>query len=415
MDPERPAGMARRVAAKITDAFLINWLAACVASALIVLNVGPDAWDPEQNSATTVGLLFDFFLVVSGPLLFLAIQTACLRGWGATPGKMIWSLEVVDVDRRGPRLSTCLARTLAEFPSALMLGLGYAMAFWDPSRRTWHDVVTRTDVRPATRTVWTVSGRVLLRPMVGGALAGVMVVAGILVRIPAPQLHSWSQPAVDRHIWAGVRAGARGDNKAALEAYSRAIEADPRSSLAYANRGSIYGDMGDLANQIQDCTKALELDSTQVWALLGLGSAYGEMGDRTRSSVMYSRVIELRPDWSGLVYAYRGRGSNHFRGGRFDLAEADFRRGVEIANANYLGTSDFQKGIGFMRAIAMCEEFQVESLRRMDRAAGADSVLARSTNGAFRALGDSGVRDGWKQQWLGVGQGNPETAAPASE
>ena len=305
------------------------------------------------------------------------------------------------VEGTPPGLRTSLRRTLAEFPSAIAFGVGYLSAIVAASKQTWHDRMSATRVIPATVNRPGRWGTVRSRRGLGVALAALIVLSGPGIEWLAPRVHSRIQPAADRYIGAGLRAYSEDDYPKALDAFTQAIAADPRSSLAYANRGSVYGDMGDLEHQIADCTKALELDSTQVWALLGRGTAYHVQGELTASSADYSRVIHLRPDWSGLVFAYRGRGSNLFRLGRYDDAAADFGAGARIGMEQYLGTSDFEKGTDFMMAIWMCDLFRSEALRRAGHVAAADSAWANSTSRAAGNFGGEQAMTASKREWLG--------------
>lgn len=71
-------------------------------------------------------------------------------GWwlfGATPGKVLLELRVVDV-RTGGRsgLGRSVVRYIGYFLSALPLGLGFLWMLWDRHNQTLHDKLARTRV-----------------------------------------------------------------------------------------------------------------------------------------------------------------------------------------------------------------------------------------------------------------------------
>lgn len=63
---------------------------------------------------------------------------------GATPGKLILELQIVDGE--GKRLSKGRAtgRYFAQYISGLTLGIGYLLPLWDPEKRTLHDMIADT-------------------------------------------------------------------------------------------------------------------------------------------------------------------------------------------------------------------------------------------------------------------------------
>lgn len=65
---------------------------------------------------------------------------------GATPGKLILELQIVDGE--GKRLSKGRAtgRYFAQYISGLTLGIGYLLPLWDPEKRTLHDMIADTRV-----------------------------------------------------------------------------------------------------------------------------------------------------------------------------------------------------------------------------------------------------------------------------
>ena len=65
----------------------------------------------------------------------------------ATPGKMAYSLEVVDAATGNPlSLGQAITRYLAYIPSALVLGIGFIWVAFDPKKQGWHDKIAKTVV-----------------------------------------------------------------------------------------------------------------------------------------------------------------------------------------------------------------------------------------------------------------------------
>ena len=66
--------------------------------------------------------------------------------FGATPGKMILKLKVVDfVSGEKPGADKAFLRAFFSLASLFLL-LGYAWAIWEKDKRTWHDIIAGTRV-----------------------------------------------------------------------------------------------------------------------------------------------------------------------------------------------------------------------------------------------------------------------------
>ena len=83
------------------------------------------------------------------PLLPLIYATQVLFRWpwnaiGWSPGKRLLRMRVVDAAGNAPGLLRGFVRSLFGLASELPVFLGYAWAFFDRERRTWHDHLART-------------------------------------------------------------------------------------------------------------------------------------------------------------------------------------------------------------------------------------------------------------------------------
>ena len=83
-------------------------------------------------------------------LLVLAIsfsyEAFFLASKGATPGKMVMKIRVVRPDGSPSSMGQAWGRTLGKQVSALILMIGYLMAFWDEEKRALHDRMAGTRV-----------------------------------------------------------------------------------------------------------------------------------------------------------------------------------------------------------------------------------------------------------------------------
>jgi len=404
MEPLPPARFALRAAAKLADAVLVIWLAGAATAVVVALAVGSETL--AAGTPTTQGLVVDSFFLLLAPLVFFVYQTLFLGAWGATPGKLLWGLEVTADERPRLGFGGAALRSLAEFPGVLFGAPGFLAHWWstrgDPPGLALHDRMTKTRAvqvqEPAVR--W--RRRSWPRRALGASTAALLVLAATATLASIPwldRLRGSLQPVAVRATLAGNRALAAGDHGAALVAYTKAIAADSSASLAWANRGAVYGDLGRLENQIEDCSRALALDSTQVFALLGRANACRLQRRWPEALADYSAVIRQRPEWSGSLHALRGRGAVYFQTGRFDLAAADFDRAVRVAREHSIGTSDYVKGGDYWTNVEMCQWFRCEALRAMGQPEAADEEWRRSRSGP--EIVSPEVRRGWTRDWLG--------------
>ncbi len=82
-----------------------------------------------------------------GYLLLLKIiyQTFFVWYYAATPGKMILKIEIIEErDFQTPSFLVSLNRAIGRVISEMLFYLGFAWAFLDPKRQTWHDKLAKT-------------------------------------------------------------------------------------------------------------------------------------------------------------------------------------------------------------------------------------------------------------------------------
>jgi tetratricopeptide (TPR) repeat protein/serine/threonine protein kinase len=126
----------------------------------------------------------------------------------------------------------------------------------------------------------------------------------------------------------GLARAGKGDDDGAIEAYTRAIELDPRFVYPLVNRGTRWMDRRDLEHAIADFTRALELDPTETMAWFDRGLARERKGDLDGAIADFTRAIELDPRYAA---AWAKRGDARARKGELVPAIADLDRAVLLA------------------------------------------------------------------------------------
>ena len=147
----------------------------------------------------------------------------------------------------------------------------------------------------------------------------------------------------------------------AIEAFTKAIELDPKLALAYFNRGAIYDFLGNYQQAIRDFDRVIEIHPELTLAYINRGKNYAELGDYRQAIRDYNRVIELNPKdvvaytLRGIVYrrlgdhqqalrdatsvidldpndamAYNSRGEDSVHIGNYRQAIRDFDRAIQL-------------------------------------------------------------------------------------
>jgi tetratricopeptide (TPR) repeat protein len=94
-----------------------------------------------------------------------------------------------------------------------------------------------------------------------------------------------------------VALDASGDTDKALEDYSAAIKADPKSSLAFLGRGVLLAVRKRAYDRaIQDFGRVLAIEPDNVEALVSRGDAFAQLGDFGRAMADLNRAVTLAPD-----------------------------------------------------------------------------------------------------------------------
>ena len=138
------AGFWIRVAAALIDGIIL-WFAQMLLMTPLALLMGfTSDGNPEQFPPV--------FWVAFAFVYLLSLGLACLyESWfvvtkGATPGKLVLSLEVIRVDGTRPPWGLAIGRHFAKYISSFTLGIGYIIVGLDAEKRGLHDMICGTRV-----------------------------------------------------------------------------------------------------------------------------------------------------------------------------------------------------------------------------------------------------------------------------
>jgi uncharacterized RDD family membrane protein YckC len=138
-EPVRYAGLGIRVFANLLD---VLWMGALNVAVALILSEWPRRLPPGVGS---VSAGISEAVVESGLLLPPLIVVGCWIAWGATPGKMMCGLRILDEPTGGrPSAWQCIGRYVLALLALACAGLGYLYIVIDPRKQGWHDKIVRT-------------------------------------------------------------------------------------------------------------------------------------------------------------------------------------------------------------------------------------------------------------------------------
>ncbi|HEY7647865.1 MAG TPA: tetratricopeptide repeat protein [Methylomirabilota bacterium] len=115
---------------------------------------------------------------------------------------------------------------------------------------------------------------------------------------------------------------------AAVAAFDEAIQRDPLSESAYANRGAARLHLGDAQGAVEDFTRALEMKPSDPAVLFfNRGNAYALAGNTVGAISDFTRAVEIRPDFARSFF---NRGLVRARTGDLQGARVDWRQAIAI-------------------------------------------------------------------------------------
>ena len=116
-------------------------------------------------------------------------------------------------------------------------------------------------------------------------------------------------------------------NEKAIEAFSKALKADPNNAEAYNNRGIAWYSIGKYDRALDDYNKALEINPRSAEILSNRGITWFSKGKYNLAINDYDKALGIDPQ---CAKAYTNRGATWFCKGKYELAVSDYIKALEI-------------------------------------------------------------------------------------
>ena len=228
------------------------------------------------------------------------------------------------------------------------------------------------------------------------ALIWIMAPLLIICVLLASRFVSWERlkgddPVVAEYVNEGtfLLQSTNHDYEGAVNAFSRAIERNPKHALAVIRRGLAYYRLGEYRNAIADYDRVLKLKRYQAEAYFSRGDAYRELKDYHQAIADYTASIGKR--WAAFVIWKRAE--VYLQIGEEQHALADYtaviqrkggaagyyQRGLAYAQLqeNELALNDFNRGIEIEPKFAEAYLSRGETYERLNRQQDAKSDYLR--------------------------------------
>jgi uncharacterized RDD family membrane protein YckC len=127
-----PCSLWRRLLIMAYDAVAV--IALLMLLTAVVMLAGVRELNVRQDPAYGAALALTWFLYLGW----------CWRRGGMTLGMRAWRVRIERRDGGRPGWGACAVRFLASLVSAAAAGLGFLWSLFDPQRRCWHDILSRT-------------------------------------------------------------------------------------------------------------------------------------------------------------------------------------------------------------------------------------------------------------------------------
>ena len=141
---ERSAGLLRRLAALLYDAFLVLaiWMALGFAAQFVAGVETNQVIDGRVQTDPLFGLLLFALMCASAAAFYVGFWT---HG-GQTLGMLAWRIRAQSRDGSPMSVRQALLRFLCAWPSFFLFGLGFLWLYFDPEGDAAHDRLSRTRV-----------------------------------------------------------------------------------------------------------------------------------------------------------------------------------------------------------------------------------------------------------------------------
>ncbi|MGD0279558.1 MAG: tetratricopeptide repeat protein, partial [Smithella sp.] len=142
----------------------------------------------------------------------------------------------------------------------------------------------------------------------------------------------------------GTSYGLLGNHGQAIADFNKAIEIRPDYIKAYNNRGTAYNELGNYRQAIADFNEAIRMKPDYAEAYKNRGTVYLQQGQHQRALEDFNEAIRLKPDYAD---AYNNRGGVYYALGNSKLCCNDLQKACELGICNFF---EFAKNKGYCRA-----------------------------------------------------------------
>jgi len=185
-----------------------------------------------------------------------------------------------------------------------------------------------------------------------------------------------------------IENGRLADAESAIFSALRLEPANQRNVFLWSNLGTIQRQMGKYDEAIESYTIALAQNPKSTTLLRNRAALFGEVGKPNDALTDYTAILLLEPDNEDALY-YRGLLYLHLVA--YDLAEADFRRLMELNDESYRGRRGYatlEKFRGNYTEAEKIYSFLIDKLPNERELYIARAELYMLTNRNARAMGD---------------------------
>jgi uncharacterized RDD family membrane protein YckC len=127
-----PCNLIRRLLIIFYDGAIV--VAILILATMLAMLLGLGDRTALKDPFFTAYLLFVWYF-------YLAL---CWKMGGMTVGMKVWRVRIEDTQGHRPGWGKSALRFVLSFVSATPLGLGFIWSLFEPSKRTWHDIISRT-------------------------------------------------------------------------------------------------------------------------------------------------------------------------------------------------------------------------------------------------------------------------------
>jgi len=185
-----------------------------------------------------------------------------------------------------------------------------------------------------------------------------------------------------------IENGKLADSESAIFSALRLEPANQRNVFLWSNLGTIQRQMGKHDEAIESYTIALAQNPKSTTLLRNRAALFGEVGKPNDALTDYTAALLLEPDNEDALY-YRGLLYLHLVA--YDLAEADFKRLMELNDESYRGRKGYaslEKFRGNYTEAEKIYNFLINKLPNERELYIARAELYMLTNRNARAMGD---------------------------